>query len=566
MEVENRNGHGSNLPTETEIEAEAKRVGRITFNIYNIAPIEKWKFIIMALQFFLISYIYAILRELKDAFTLKRQLPASIQVMKLFFVPVVSIIASGTIATLLNYYSNRRILMGALMAYAIYFVFYGVVILPLQETIEVSIHFVGDLFSDSKMVFRQIESFAAIMVTFTCWTSTLHFVMSEIWGSAVLCLLFMSFANDVCPFKQFIRFIPLFYISSNVALIFSFGTIKVFEYCDGFLSYQAKEWFLSGMFLFLGAIAAFIFLLGLIFKNKALDAPLFVVESEKKKKKTKVPFMEGVKLMFRSRLVLAICFMTLSYNVGTNMVETNYKTALQTFSKKSNFSTAQIAGFLAYQQVIVGSVVAILLCTPFARLIQICGWTTMGMVSPISASIGFFAVFSFAAFNTSLDGKNFSILNAMASSHTFKPEFLTSLLFYEVVLGLITASCFKITKYAAFDIAKETLSMKINKKYRARFKGIYDGVCGKFGKAGGSLLSWICNAIKNSNDIRDSSAIYLILSLFIIIIWISVVLYLGRLYRDSVKNECDIDIDLIGGKKGLIDDDDEPEGLIKDQK
>ncbi|KRH93171.1 ATP:ADP Antiporter (AAA) Family [Pseudoloma neurophilia] len=557
MEVDNSQRNGKNLPTETEVETQARSVGRKTFGIINIASIESSKFILMATQFFLISYVYAVLRELKDAFTLKRQLPASIQVMKLGFVPPVSIIASIIVAKLLSFSSNRKILMGALGFYAIYFLFYGFILLPFQETVEPSIHFAGDKFSDCKMKFRGIESLAAVIVTFTCWTSTLHFVMSEIWGSAVLCLLFMSFANDVCPFKQFIRFIPLFYIFSNIALIFSFFTIKAFEFYDASLSFINKEWLLRGMFGFLSFLVFLIWILGYIFKSMNLDSPLFVVESDKKKKKVSVGFGEGIRLMFKSKLVLAICCITLAYNIGTNMVETNYKSCLAKIAKNEGQSTSQIAGFLAYQQVIVGTIVTILLCTPFARLIQIFGWTTMGLVPTISAFFGFLGVFSFAAFNTSLDGTNFRFLNSLLSSYNQSSDQKNKYLYWELYVGLFIVSCFKITKYAAFDIAKETLSMRINKKYRARFKGIYDGVCGKLGKAGGSLLSTLCNAIMNENDIRSSSVIYFCLSMFIVFIWLYVVIYLGKKYHISIKNDEDVDIDIIGGKKGASLDDEE---------
>ncbi|KRH93577.1 ATP:ADP Antiporter (AAA) Family [Pseudoloma neurophilia] len=556
MEVDNPQ---KNLPTETQVEEEARAIGRKTFNIWNVAPRECPKLLLMSTQFFLISYVYAILRELKDAFTLKRQLAASIQVMKLWFVPPVSIVASLTVAKLLSYASNRKILMGALCLYAAYFLFYGFIILPYQDKIEPSVHRVGDVFHDSKMKFRGIESLAAVIVTFTCYTSTVHFIMSEVWGSAVLSLLFLSFVNDVCPFKQFIRFIRILYISSNLALIFSFLTIKGFEFYDEKLSFIGKGWLLIGMFVFLSFVVLIVVLLGYIFKIKNFDAPLFIVESEKKKKKVSVSFGEGIRLMFKSKLVLAICCMTLAYSIGTNMAETNYKSCLDKIAKNERQSTTQIAGFLAYQQVIVGVIVIILLCTPFARLIQIFGWTTMGLVPSVAAFFSFLAVFSLATINTGIDGRNMRFINAIFLSFDISNEKTNNWLYSELYVGLVAASCFKITKYAAFDIAKEAISMRINRKYRARFKGIYDGVCGKLGKAGGSMLSAGCNLFMNANDIRSSSLIYFCLSMVLVAAWVYVIIYLGGKYYTSIKNDEDIDIDVIGGKKGSAFDDDEQE-------
>lgn len=561
MEVDNQHFDESNLPTEEEVEIEARKIGRKTFNIFNVAPVEMKKFWFMVFQFFLISYIYAILRELKDGFTLKRQLPASISVMKLAYVPPVSIIASALVAKFLTFSTNQNILLVFLGLYAIYFLAYGLVILPFQDAIEPSTFLVGDYFLDGKMSFRGMEYFGAFCLTLTCWTSTLHFVMSEVWGSTVFVLLFLSHMNDVCPMKQFIRFIPVFYIFSNVSLIFSFFTLKLHEIIDKNLTYVQRNRTLYALFVFLALMVCVIFAVGFYLKHRVLNRPLFIIQSEKKKKKSKIGFLEGIKLMFRSRLVLAICIMTLSYNIGTNLVEQNYKTAVKARTDLLGSSTSETVGFLAYQQLFVGAIVILLLITPFSKLIQRTGWTAMGLVPPICAIFAFFCVLAFALFNTSIAHTNLGFINTLVLSFTknLKEEQKKNLLTYEVYTGLAFVSLFKITKYAAFDIAKETLSMKINKKYRSRFKGIYDGVCGKVGKAGGALIQLIATIFMNTKDVRESSFFYLIISAFILAVWFSMVLYLGRMFQASVKSDSDIDIDLIGKNKSFDDDEVEPE-------
>lgn len=152
------------------------------------------------------------IRELKDSFIIKRQLPASISFLKLIYVPPVSIIASAIVQKLLTISSNKKIFFYVVAVFGIYFFTYGVVILPLQDVIEPSNFNATDDFSDSKMYFKGLKSISAVILTLNCWTSTLHFVASEVWGTMVLSLLFMSFSNDVCPFRQFVRFLPLFYI------------------------------------------------------------------------------------------------------------------------------------------------------------------------------------------------------------------------------------------------------------------------------------------------------------------------------------------------------------------
>jgi len=170
-----------NLPTETEVEEDAKHNGSRTFGIFKIADIEKTKFFLMAGMFFLICYNYALLRELKSTFIISRQNAASISFLKLMYVPPVSIVASVILQKFLTITTNRKILSICLMLYAVYFIAYGLLILPFQDYIEVSHFRLNDRFSDGKMSFRSLEQVLAFFVTITCWTSTLHFIAAEIW-------------------------------------------------------------------------------------------------------------------------------------------------------------------------------------------------------------------------------------------------------------------------------------------------------------------------------------------------------------------------------------------------
>lgn len=543
------------LPTESEVQVQALQNGRKTFGIVNVAPVEYEKCIMISLMFFVISYAYALLRELKDTFIITKQLPASISVLKLYWVPPISIVASTIVQKAFMKYSVGTVLLAFVTGYTFYFLLFGFAIMPLSSSLEPSIHVLGDFFTDEKMKFRGLQAAGAFLLTLTCWTSTLHFIAAEIWGSMILSLLFLTYANEICPFKQYLRFIPIIYIFSNLALVFSFFTVKLYSYITGLFGYRGRQWvlniFVGGL---LSACCGIILVVGYYIQNKVMATPLFIVETQKKKKKkVKVSFTDGFKMMFKSKLVLSLCIMTLCYNLGTNMVESCYKSCVNVYSRQAGDSANDIMEFLALQQILVGSIVIVLLVTPFSRLIDTMGWRFMGLIPPALSCGAFLATFFMAMKNTGAEGTNLGFINSMFADSNWDNVKLKRL-YVEMLIGLVSACIFKITKYAAFDIAKEILSARIAGDLRPRFKAIYDGVCGKFGKAMGALLLQVCNLIGNTSDIRGASFLYILASSFIVLLWCLVVIYLARKYDESIRTGENVDIDLFEGHKGAFDD------------
>merc|ERR1712072_1213213 len=58
------------------------------------------------------------------------------------------------------------------------------------------------------------------------WTFTIFYALSELWGSAMISLLFWQFANEITRTHEAKRFYALFGLLANIALIFSVQTVK----------------------------------------------------------------------------------------------------------------------------------------------------------------------------------------------------------------------------------------------------------------------------------------------------------------------------------------------------
>lgn len=535
------------LPTEEEVEAEAIAESPWPLSIFKVAKVERPKFIRMASMFFFIAYIYSVLRDTKDAVVIERQSPTSINFLKTLFVTPFSIIAVMIIQKWLSFSTVSRILKGMTLIFGIYFLLYGSVILFFQEKIEPGRFKTIDALGDGKWEVRGLEFAYAFLLTLNFWTSSLLYVTSEMWGNLILSLLFMSYSNDICPFKQSLRFVPLFYIFSNVGLFFSGLTMLAFCHIQDNWSFTYNKYVINFIFIVSGFICVLIWLLQLNLESSILSKPIYKVEGAQKKKKSKpkVGFIEGFSYIFRSKLLFWICSIVLGYNISANLVDQIFKIVMKVAADKENVAAGSyVMRTQAYNQITIALLVILILVTPMAQSVQLLGWRFVGSLTPLWAIIGSSAVYLSAIYNTSVLGQNyFSFLNSMLGGRGWEDYIVAEKWIDQVVVG-----GFKVAKYAFFDIAKEAISMRINRDDRAFYKSIYDGICGKLGKSGGSIISIGLTGIMNARDVRMGSQFFFLMSGILCLAWLYGVFYLGRKYNESIEKNSDIDLDLWGKK------------------
>ncbi|KAG0439759.1 ADP,ATP carrier protein 1 [Dictyocoela muelleri] len=534
------------LPTEEEVERIAEENKKL-FGAIRIAPIEKKKLWAMTFIFTSIILIYSIAREFKDVFTMDRQSVATIYAIKTFIMPIVAIIATMAVQSLLTRFSNKKILHYTLFAYGIYFIIYGAILFPFRDYIEMGQLKLLDLFSDDQFGYKGGNILIVPLGIIFRWTSSLHFIMSEIWGSIVFSVMFMSFAADVCPVGQFSRFMPIFIIFSNLGLILSAFLILGYSHAKLNWSYHAGNWLIIGIFIFFGILCLTSYFVMSWLDKAILSKPLYIVKNvQKKKKKQKVSFSEGIKVITTSKFALAMCLLVLSYNMMVNMTEANQKSCINVYAKNKNKDIgSHFLGLQFYNQLITGVLVICFLLSPLQRMIQNYGWLSMAIIPPVFASVATGVLLIMAFINTSADG-NCSIpyLGYIGESLKWAFPFITIDL--EQYLATITVTLYKVMKYGPFDISKETIGRRIDGEYRPRLKGVYDGLCGKFGKSLGSLLSFIIfTCLGRDSDVRQASPIYLLITTVLSVGWFLSVFYLNSKYAESVEKNTTVDLDII---------------------
>lgn len=90
------------------------------------------------------------------------------------------------------------------------------------------------------------------------WAYSLFYVLSEIWGSAMVSLMFWQFANYIVKMSESKRFYGLFAVISNLSLMLSGGVLALFSgaYFQQFFSSKEEAWKVS-VYLLMGAVVVF---------------------------------------------------------------------------------------------------------------------------------------------------------------------------------------------------------------------------------------------------------------------------------------------------------------------
>lgn len=546
-----------NLPTEEEIEHLAQNRFTGIMSFWKSAPIEDRKLQYISFSFFLIVYIYSVTKDLKDAFIIGRQSPASISILKVFWVPPIATVASLIIQKMSIRMSTEAILKTFLMIYCVYFFIYGVFVPVLRDSFLEPLRLkTGDFQSDGRMEFKGILSFAAFLMTASCWTGTLHFIMSELWGTVILSLLFGQLFNEICWERQFKRFIPVVYTISNLGLLLSAITSLSLNLLIEALAYHHKWKLFTGLFIILGFLSLSLYRILNVLLYEILPIPICrdIPQRDRRPQSEPVGFFKGLEMIFSTKVIFALCMMVLGYNIVMIMAESSYKSCLSEVAKSQNKDLeSSVLRNKFFEETITALLVISFFLGPSRNSISWFGWTKYALFTPFFALITCVSVLGFALITTGLDGKNLGFLNNLIG--TFGgTDMAKKTIYIEQILGIVCISLLKVLKYAAFDIAREYFSKRIDISYRARFRSVYDGICARQGKAIGSLIQVVFNAMFNTMDIRIASMPYLGITSFLCIGWIQSVIFLGKKYNKSVENQDWVELGFESNKKKKVEE------------
>lgn len=431
----------------------------------------------MGIMMFCILFIYTILRDTKDAILVNAPGAGA---ESLAFAKGIGVTAAAVLFMVLytkaaNLFKREGLFYVTSLPFLLFFGLFPYVIYP----------FVGSL----HMSLETIQSYQAnfpviqwIIPLVGNWTYTLFYILSELWGSAVLSLLFWQFANAITPVKEARRFYGMFGFVGNFGLLCS-GPLIIYitkyihalglgriEATGLMLQYLMAFVILAGIIL----IAAFYWMNRKVLTDKRYYDPEAM--GEKKKKKEKLSLMESFKYILKSPYIGLIAMLVLAYGVSINLFEGVWKgqmkiacpTEVEYNKVMGNLST--VTGGMSLVLMLLGS-----------NLLRRFSWKACAMITPAVLLAGVFVFFGVTYYNNSLIPSGMKIIDAISLNIIDK-----DLIVFAVGVGLFVNAFAKSVKYSLFDPTKEMAYIPLDQELKVKGKAAVDVIGGRGGKSLGS--------------------------------------------------------------------------------
>lgn len=469
---------------------------------------------------FFIGFNYNILRNMKEALLVTAEFSGA-EVLP--FIKVWGIIPGALLITFVysrlnNHLSRDRVFYSMIGIFLSFFALFTFVIYPLQDVLHP--HETANFLQSVLPV--GLKGFIAM---FRYWTFSSFYIMSELWSSAILSMLFWGFANQVTLLGEAKRFYGLIAIGLNIAAITS-GQVSVFlssSVLRQFIVIRENEWDQTLVLLtyaILGSGLAILFIYRYL-TNRVLnkEEPIGDNVAGHKAPKIHMSMRENFSYLARSKYLLSLAVIVLAYNIVINLTEVIWKDQVKQLYPQPNDYNAYMSQITTMTGVI--SFFASLLIS--GQLIRRFGWTLTALTIPIIlllTSIGFFVSFFGSK---SLVG----LVSALGSS----PLVLV------VFFGSAQNCLCRAAKFTLFDTTKEMAFIPLNAEGKLKGKAVIDGVGSRLGKSGGSLIHQIL--LLAFSTISASAHIVAIILFVVIGVWLWAVATLGKEFNALTTKKTD---------------------------
>lgn len=483
---------------------------RLRAYLWPIHAFELRKFLPLLVMAFFIGFNYNILRNMKDALLITAK-SSGAEVIP--FIKVWGIVPGAFLMTFLysrlnNKLQRDRVFYAMISIFLVFFAIFTFLIYPIREYLHP--HRAADFLQGYLPT-----GFKGLIAMFRYWTFSSFYIMSELWSSAILSMLFWGFANEVTHLGEAKRFYGLIAIGLNLAAISS-GQVSVFltgNFVHSFISMTQNPWHQSVILLTLVVLLSGCAIMGIYryLTKEILPKEKSQEELEQRPAKIKMSMRENFALLGRSKYLLYISIIVLAYNIVINLVEVIWKDQVRALYPDPN----QFNAYMSQITTITGIISFFTSLLISGQLIRRFGWTLAALVTPIillATSIAFFFFFF---------GRE-NLAGALAM-------FGTSPLALVVFFGS-AQNCFsRASKFTLFDSTKEMAFIPLSLADKLKGKAAIDGVGSRLGKSGGSIIHQ--GLLVLFSTITASAHIVAGILFLVIFFWIAAVLSLGKQFN-----------------------------------
>ncbi len=471
----------------------------------------------MGLMMMCILFNYTILRDTKD--TLMVHSPGGgaecLSFLKLYGVTPCAILFMIIFVKLANVFTREKLFYVVLVPFLVFFGLFGFIIYPNKDLFHMSL-------STIQLWQAKLPNLHWFIPVIGNWSFSLFYILSELWGSVVLSMLFWQFANQITKVDEAKRFYGLFGMLGNVGLVLSGPTIMFFaSYAKTLpkaIAFGVNLKFLMGAVVIAGLIVIVTY--RWMNKNVLTDPNLYQPDqATKKKEKAKLSVMESFRYILSNPYLALIAVLVLSYGVAINLVEGVWKGQIKIAYPDMNDYNMFMGQFSLWT-----GVVTILLMIVGNNILRRLSWLKAAIITPImvlvTSTIFFFFVWS------------------GAKSTPFAPLMGTTVVLVAVLVGQIQNTLSKGTKYSLFDSTKQMAYIPLDPEAKTKGQAAVEVIGGRAGKSGGALIqSTLLFVIGGSVSLASLAPILGPLVIVICIVWIVSAVGLSRRFTALVESK-----------------------------
>ncbi len=422
------------------------------------------RFFTTLIIFFLIAFIYDILRTIKIAMVVSSQSTGAeiIPFIKIWGILPGTLLLTLLFTVLVRRMGIEKVFYVMVSIFLFFFIFFITVIYPNREQLE---WVRGGDFLQAVLP-AGAKGFVA-MVRY--WHYTLFYLFSELWGNIILNMLFWGFVNEVTVFSEAKRSYSVFALSANIA------PVAAGHFC---LCYQGSNWGESLEFFIWSVVLAGIALLAFFYGLNRLiakDQTLVLDGTHKIDQEEEKGFslLESFRYVRKSRHLTYLAIVVLGYYIVYNLADILWTDQV---GQRFKEDTGALNIYLNQVSTIKGIVATLLAVFVSGKVIQKFGWYPAALMTPILLAITCAAFFFCLLFDQGLLG---DVVISLFSS---------PFIHIVVLIGSIQHCLVRASKYTVFDATKEMAFIPLSRHSQRMGKAVIDGIGARLGKSGGSFI------------------------------------------------------------------------------
>jgi len=473
------------------------------------------KFLPLLLIYGLICLNYGILKAAKDSLVITA--PGSgaeaIPFIKVWVILPMALLVTYLFTRLFNRFSQEKVFYIMITSFLAFFLVFTFILYPARDLIHPNN-------AADKLQLMLPQGFKGLISIFRNWSYALFYVMSELWGTAIMAVLFWSFTNEITTVKEAKRFYGILSVGANVASMCS-GQITILlstQVFDLAFLFGSDRWGQSLSLVTSIVTLAGILTMGLFrwYHRSVVNKDPSLLKAQthhaEQKKTIKMGMRKNFAYLSKSKYLICIAILVIGFNIAINMVEIVWKDQIKALYPDPNEFNAYM-GKVLFAIGCLSTFIGLFLCS---NLIRRFGWTFSALITPVAlliTGVFFFAVIFY---------KENPLLIKWTAILGMTPLALG--VFFGTVQNVLSRAC----KFTVFDATKEIAFIPLNPESKIKGKAAIDGVGSRIGKSGGSIVHG--GLLMVFGSVSLSAPFVGLILLGVAAVWIGAAKSLGQLF------------------------------------